>query len=48
MNCGWCVTIDRIDPDGFCITHRAEWLGTTVADLQRGQSEQSDEWRDTL
>jgi hypothetical protein len=46
--CPWCNGTDTDDPWGLCLMHEAEYLGTTMADLERGDREQYAEWLDTL
>jgi hypothetical protein len=46
--CPWCDDIDTDDPTHLCRMHTAEYLGTSVADLDRGEAEQYAEYFDTL
>ena len=46
--CPWCKNLDTDDPTDLCRMHEAEYLGTSVADLDRGEAEQYAEWMDTL
>lgn len=49
-SCPWCLDENSgADLDEtFCRMHEAEYLGTSVADLDRGEAEQHAEWVDTL
>lgn len=48
-DCLWChdPNAEEFSPT-LCRMHEAEWLGTSVADLDRGEREQESEWLDTL
>lgn len=47
--CLWCRDDDAEHDDGtLCRMHEAEYLGTSVADLDRGEAIQRAEWLDTL
>jgi len=49
-SCPWCLD-DNSEADldeTFCRMHEAEYWGTSVADLDRGEAEQYAEWVDTL
>ncbi len=47
--CTWCRDPNAGEDDGtLCRMHEAEFLGTTVADLDRGETIQRAEWLDTL
>jgi hypothetical protein len=48
ITCPRCNGTDTDDPWGLCLMHEAEYLGTTVDDLERGDREQYAEWSDTL
>lgn len=48
VSCPWCrpTGTDDPDPDQLCLTHLAEYEGTSVAQLVRGEAIQYAEWRD--
>lgn len=46
--CPWCKDPNSESAENLCRMHEAEFLGTTVDDLDRGEAIQHAEWLDTL
>ncbi|WP_157762788.1 hypothetical protein [Nocardia yamanashiensis] len=49
VSCPWCRLNhidDDPDPDQLCLTHLAEYEGTSVRQLVRGEAIQYAEWHD--
>jgi len=45
-DCDWCKDLDTENADRLCDSHRAEFLGYSVAEMHRGEAIRSAEWMD--